>query len=120
MKSTLGRAGFVEPMKAKLVERPQPGDWIYEIKLDGFRALAIKDGSDVELMSRNRKELGGKFPEVARAIGKIKARDAIIDGEIVAGDEAGGGFFLLFWGFYFCGGGGRRCFFFFCFFWGGW
>lgn len=89
MKSILGRAAFVEPMKAKLVERPLPGDWIYEIKLDGFRALAIKNGSDVQLFSRNQKELGGKFPEVARAIAKIKARDAIIDGEIVAVEESG-------------------------------
>jgi bifunctional non-homologous end joining protein LigD len=81
--------GFIEPMKARLVERPQPGDWIYEIKLDGFRALAVKNGADVQLWSRNQKELGGKFPEVAGAIAKIKARDAIIDGEIVAVEESG-------------------------------
>src|SRR5687768_15626825 len=80
---------FIEPMKAKLVERPQPGDWIYEIKLDGFRALAIKNGRDVQLFSRNQKELGGKFPEVVRAVAKIKARDFIIDGEIVAVEKTG-------------------------------
>ncbi len=89
------RATFIEPMKARLVERPQPGEWIYEIKLDGFRALAIKNGGDIELLSRNRKELGGKFPEVTRSLAKIKARDAIIDGEIVAFEESGRSSFQL-------------------------
>jgi bifunctional non-homologous end joining protein LigD len=88
-------ATFIDPMKAKLVERPQPGDWIYEIKLDGFRALAIKNGNEVKLLSRNNKELGGKFPEVTRAIAKIKARDFIIDGEIVALEESGRSSFQL-------------------------
>jgi bifunctional non-homologous end joining protein LigD len=89
------RATFVEPMKARLVERPLPGDWIYEIKHDGFRALAIKNGSDLQLLSRNQKELGGKFPEVARAVGKIKAKDFIIDGEIVAVEDTGKSSFQL-------------------------
>jgi bifunctional non-homologous end joining protein LigD len=86
---------FVEPMKARLVERPLPGDWIYEIKLDGFRALALKHGRDVQLLSRNNKYLGGKFPEAARAVAKIKARDAIIDGEIVALEQSGRSSFQL-------------------------
>jgi bifunctional non-homologous end joining protein LigD len=89
------RAGFIEPMKARLVERPQPGDWIYEIKLDGFRALAIKNGTDIQLLSRNNKDLAGKFPEVARAIAKIKAKDVIVDGEIVALEESGRSSFQL-------------------------
>jgi bifunctional non-homologous end joining protein LigD len=89
------RATFLEPMKARLVERPLPGDWIYEIKHDGFRALAIKNGSDLQLLSRNQKELGGKFPEVARAVGKIKAKDFIIDGEIVAVENTGKSSFQL-------------------------
>src|SRR5438128_674156 len=93
-RSTAG-LGFVEPMKARLVEHPLPGDWIYEIKLDGFRALAIKSGRDVQLLSRNNKELGGKFPEVVAAISKIKARDAVIDGEIVALEKSGRSSFQL-------------------------
>jgi bifunctional non-homologous end joining protein LigD len=92
---TTTRAAFVEPMKARLVERPLPGDWIYEIKHDGFRALAIKNGLDLQLLSRNQKELGGKFPEVARAVSKIKAKDFIIDGEIVALENTGKSSFQL-------------------------
>jgi bifunctional non-homologous end joining protein LigD len=94
-RQTTARAGFIEPMKARLVEHPLPGDWIYEVKLDGFRALAIKNAADVQLLSRNNKELGGKFPEVARAVAKIKARDFIIDGEIVALENTGRSSFQL-------------------------
>jgi bifunctional non-homologous end joining protein LigD len=95
MAERAGRAGFIEPMKARLVERPQPGSWIYEIKLDGFRAPAIKNGAEVELLSRNNKDLAGKFPEVARAVARIKAKDAIIDGEIVALEDSGRSSFQL-------------------------
>lgn len=89
------RPTFIEPMKARLVERPLPGQWIYEIKHDGFRALAIKNGGDLQLLSRNQKELGAKFPEIARAVAKIKATDFIIDGEIVAVEETGRSSFQL-------------------------
>ena len=54
---------FVEPMKAKLVgAMPSGGDWIYEIKFDGYRAVALRDGSETRLLSRNKKDLGKKFP----------------------------------------------------------
>lgn len=89
------QATFIEPMKARLVERPLPGDWIYEVKLDGFRAVAVKSASEVQLFSRNEKELGHKFPEVARAITRLNAKDAIIDGEIVALEDTGRSSFQL-------------------------
>jgi ATP-dependent DNA ligase len=41
-----GLPAFVEPMKAKLVDSVRPGDWIYEIKFDGYRALALRGGSE--------------------------------------------------------------------------
>lgn len=86
---------FVEPMKAKLVDSPPQGDWFYEIKFDGFRALALKDGRNVQLFSRNEKDFNEKFPEVADAVAEIKADDAIIDGEIVALDGKGRSSFQL-------------------------
>ncbi len=86
---------FVEPMKARLAAHPPKGDWIYEIKFDGFRALALKGGSQVRLLSRNEKDFGAKFPEVMEATLSLKAQDAIVDGEIVALDEKGRSSFQL-------------------------
>jgi bifunctional non-homologous end joining protein LigD len=48
---------FVEPMKAKLVDSMRPGDWIYEIKFDGYRALALRGGSKTRVLSRNERIL---------------------------------------------------------------
>src|SRR5436189_122134 len=49
---------FVQPMKPRLVDQPPPnGNWIYELKFDGIRAIAIKSGRGVRLISRNEKEL---------------------------------------------------------------
>src|SRR4030095_11430082 len=52
---------FIEPMKARLVEAPPKGSWVYEIKFDGFRALALKNSGGVRLLSRNEKDFGSKF-----------------------------------------------------------
>jgi hypothetical protein len=46
---------FVEPMNAKLVGSMRSGDWIYEIKFDGYRALALRGGSETEVLSRNKR-----------------------------------------------------------------
>jgi len=86
---------FVEPMKAKVVDSMPADDWIYEIKFDGFRALALRGGSEARLLSRNEKDLGGKFTEVMDSISALDVRDAIIDGEIVALDNRGHSSFQL-------------------------
>lgn len=77
---------WTAPMLATLVKRPfSDPDWIYERKLDGMRILAFrKGGGDVRLMSRNRKERGAAYPEVAEALGEVGARDFVVDGEVVA------------------------------------
>jgi len=95
-----GRSGprpkFVAPMKAKLASEPPPGgDWIYELKFDGFRAIAVKDGAAIKLLSRNAKDLRGKFPEVAEAVAELQPERAVFDGEIVALDEEGRSSFQL-------------------------
>jgi bifunctional non-homologous end joining protein LigD len=87
---------FVEPMKAKLVgSMPSGGGWIYEIKFDGYRALALRGGSETRILSRNQKDLGVKFPEVKDSIAALNVQDVIIDGEIVALDEKGRSSFQL-------------------------
>jgi bifunctional non-homologous end joining protein LigD len=90
---------FVEPMKAKLVDSMPSGDWIYEIKFDGYRALVIRGGNETRILSRNQKDLGSKFPEVKDSIAALDLQDAIIDGEIVALDEKGRSSFQLLQGF---------------------
>ena len=86
---------FIEPMKARLVASPPAGEWIYEIKLDGFRAIALKQGRRVRVLSRNEKDLGGQFPEVVDGIRRLGAAEAIIDGELVALDPKGRSSFQL-------------------------
>lgn len=86
---------FIEPMMAKLALAAPKGDWVYEIKFDGFRALALRGGSQARLLSRNEKDLGGKFPELMESILALPVRDAILDGEIVALDNQGRSSFQL-------------------------
>ncbi|MEA3188801.1 MAG: bifunctional non-ous end joining protein LigD, partial [Chthoniobacter sp.] len=90
------KPAFVEPMKAKLADAPPAGEgWIYELKFDGFRALAIKRGQTVELLSRNNKDLSKKFPDLIPAVQGLRVENAVIDGEIVALDEQGRSSFQL-------------------------
>ena len=87
---------FIAPMKAMLQTSPPAGrDWIYEIKFDGFRALAFADGSDVRMLSRNEKSFDDKFPEIADAIRSLDLDAVILDGEIVALDSKGVSSFQL-------------------------
>jgi ATP-dependent DNA ligase len=80
---------FVEPMKATLVNSMPTGSWIYEIKFDGYRALALRGGNQTRILSRNQKDLGKKFQLIANSIAELKVQDAVIDGEIVALDDKG-------------------------------
>ena len=82
-------------MKAKLVGSMPAGAWIYEIKFDGYRALALRAGRETRILSRNEKDLGSKFPAVRDSIAALDVQDAIIDGEIVALDEKGRSSFQL-------------------------
>jgi bifunctional non-homologous end joining protein LigD len=87
---------FVEPMKAKVVEEPPPtGDWIYELKFDGIRLIAVKNDDKISLLSRNQNELAARFPEIVEAVENLPAHECVIDGEVVAVDENGRSSFQL-------------------------
>ncbi|MFL6529300.1 MAG: non-homologous end-joining DNA ligase [Chthoniobacterales bacterium] len=92
------KARFIEPMKAKLMSTPPPGEWSYELKFDGIRLLAVKNGEAVNLISRNRNELAARFSEVADAIRALPVNDCMIDGEVVAVDAGGRSSFQLLQG----------------------
>src|SRR6266403_2273360 len=87
---------FIEPMKAKLVEKPPAtGDWIYELKFDGIRLIGVKRDEKVSLLSRNQNDLSGRFPEIVEAIENLSPRECVIDGEVVAVDDKGRSSFQL-------------------------
>ena len=88
---TLPRSGmkFVQPMLAKAVPQlPDGPDWRYEIKLDGYRALAIKDKGAVRLVSRRNNSLNQKFSGIVDALTQLED-GLILDGEVVAIDAQG-------------------------------
>ena len=75
-------------MKAVLTEErfSDPG-WIYERKLDGVRCIAIRDGAELRLLSRNDLSMNDRYPEVAQALEAQECRRFAIDGEVVAFDH---------------------------------
>jgi bifunctional non-homologous end joining protein LigD len=81
---------FVTPMAALSVDAlPEGPEWSYELKLDGYRALIIKDGATIRIRSRNDKDLLVMYPAVAAAARRLPVERAVIDGEIVALDKQG-------------------------------
>jgi bifunctional non-homologous end joining protein LigD len=75
-------------MHATAVTRIPVGDWIYELKYDGFRCLALKDGDRVRLLSRQGRDMAESFPDIVRAI--LALPDGVaIDGELVVVDQEG-------------------------------
>ena len=87
---------IVQPMLATLVEKPfDNDDWLFELKLDGMRAVVVKDGAKLDMWTRNAKSLAHRFPTLAAALAELPADTAILDGEIVALDEKGQAHFSL-------------------------
>jgi len=84
------KARFIEPMLL-LRQDALPDDsgrWDYQIKFDGFRAIAFKTGGEIRLRSRNDNDFSVRYPAVVKALAKLP-NDTVIDGEIVALDEEG-------------------------------
>jgi ATP-dependent DNA ligase len=78
----------IRPMLARLERELPRGDYLYEPKWDGFRALAFRNGDDVELQSRHGRPLARYFPELAEALRSAPEARFVVDGEIVvAGPE---------------------------------
>jgi bifunctional non-homologous end joining protein LigD len=79
------------PVLATLVDGPppDPGDWVYEIKFDGYRLLARIDGKTVRLFTRNGHDWSDRMPHLVRALQRMKLKPGWLDGEIVVLDQAG-------------------------------
>jgi bifunctional non-homologous end joining protein LigD len=81
---------FVPPMECKNVPRiPEGEDWQYELKLDGYRAIAVKQSGELMLYSRYGNSFNADFPSIVDAVEKLRPKRFVIDGEIVALDEEG-------------------------------
>jgi bifunctional non-homologous end joining protein LigD len=82
---------FVSPTMAySMKEAFDSPDWMFEIKLDGYRAITVfDDASKPHIWSRNGLPLEQKFPAISNAVSRLKLRRTILDGEIVAVDENG-------------------------------
>ncbi len=92
MKKTAPKAvlpHFIQPMQCLAVNKlPEGEDWTFEVKWDGYRALAVGNGGKVVIYSRNEKRLDSRFPNIVEGLSSIPG-SWVIDGEIVAFDENG-------------------------------
>jgi bifunctional non-homologous end joining protein LigD len=77
-------AGFVRPAQPTLVARPPSGSaWLHEVKHDGYRLIALKEGARVKLWTRHCTDYTSKFPRIADAVRALPTERALIDGEAV-------------------------------------
>ena len=83
-------AGFIAPcLPSKTDKLPSGSEWLHEIKHDGFRVIARKNGAQVRLYSRPGNDLTYRFPLIVETLSRLRSRSCIIDGEAVACDDNG-------------------------------
>jgi bifunctional non-homologous end joining protein LigD len=82
--------GIIEPCLPSPAKAPPSGPgWIHEIKHDGFRILARRDGAGVRLFTRNGHDFTPRFPLAAAAVAALPAHSFLIDGEVIVTDDKG-------------------------------
>jgi hypothetical protein len=88
--------GFIEPCLPSAAKAPPIGaGWIHEIKHDGFRIMARRDGAGVRLITRNGNDFTKRFPLAAAAVAALPGRSCLIDGEAIVCDDKGVAVFEL-------------------------
>ena len=80
---------FRPMLASSATQLPKGAGWSYEVKWDGYRTLAVKDGPRVKLLSRSLKDATRQYPTVAREVTRLQAESVLLDGEVVAIDDQG-------------------------------
>src|SRR5262245_38956393 len=82
--------GFIQPcLPARTAHPPLGPGWLHEIKYDGFRLMARRDGRSVRLLTRRGYDWTSRFRRIADAVASLRCRSCLIDGEAVACDDQG-------------------------------
>jgi bifunctional non-homologous end joining protein LigD len=82
-------ASFIEPMECLAVPKLLDGtQWVYELKLDGYRAIGIKSDHAVRLLSRRNNSFNRQYPLIVEALSEL-SEETVVDGEVVALDQSG-------------------------------
>src|ERR1700693_3423908 len=80
--------GFIDPCIPTLAAKPPSGpDWVHEIKHDGYRLIVRRDGKAVRLFTRRGYDWTDRYPTIASAAGKLRAKSFTIDGEAVGANH---------------------------------
>jgi bifunctional non-homologous end joining protein LigD len=80
----------IQPMQPTVCQYPfSSGEWLFEPKWDGYRAICFLENAKVRFVSRNQRSLSQRFPVLQEGVDEVKAENAILDGEIVALDPQG-------------------------------
>src|SRR5258708_7634373 len=83
-------AGFIAPCLPTPIPRPPSGPlWVHEIKHDGYRMMAWREGNDVGLYTRRGHDWSERYPAVVGALRVLRVGSCLIDGELVVCDAAG-------------------------------
>lgn len=84
------RPRFIEPCLPSPAAKPPTGDgWLHEIKHDGYRLMARRDGGGVRLLTRNGHDYTSRYPSVAQAVYRLRCTSCVIDGEVAIPDARG-------------------------------
>ena len=79
-----------QPCLPRKADTPPIGSgWIYEIKHDGFRILARRQGDRIRLFTRNGYDFTSRFPKITAAVAALPARSYVVDGEAIVVDRQG-------------------------------
>jgi bifunctional non-homologous end joining protein LigD len=82
--------GWIEPCQPTTALKPPAGpNWIHEIKHDGYRMMARRDGNGIRLLTHNGNDWSDRLPAVVAAVVSLKVKSCLIDGEAVVCDEQG-------------------------------